>query len=228
MKKYTLPTFLFLLVVFSDPAISSRINNFVAAARSQIGKTFLYDSSYQALGYPNGDVPIDRGVCTDVIIRAMRIAYDFDLQQYVHEDMQRHFAEYPNIWGLERPDRNIDHRRVPNLQIFFERKGWRLPLSKQVENYKAGDLVTCIIPPHLPHIMIVSDRANRNHIPLVIHNIGMGAQEEDCLFRFRLTGHYRFSGIEKGAKQAVKADGYYRCVSIPTRSRQRPRIVSGA
>ncbi len=196
MKRYTLLTILFLLVAYIDSAEPSRRHDFVAAARSQIGQTHIYDPSYQSLGYPNGDVPIDRGVCTDVIIRAMRIAYDFDLQQYVHEDMQRHFSAYPQLWGLERPDRNIDHRRVPNLQTFFTRKGWQLPLSKQVFNFKAGDLVTCIIPPHLPHIMIVSDRVNRNHIPLVIHNIGAGTQEEDCLFKFRLTGHYRFNGME--------------------------------
>ena len=196
MKRYTLLTILFLLVAYIDSAEPSRRHDFVAAARSQIGKTHIYDPSYQSLGYPNGDVPIDRGVCTDVIIRAMRIAYDFDLQQYVHEDMQRHFSAYPQRWGLERPDRNIDHRRVPNLQTFFERKGWQLSLSKQVYNFKAGDLVTCIIPSHLPHIMVVSDRVNRNHIPLVIHNIGAGTQEEDCLFKFRLTGHYRFNGME--------------------------------
>ena len=196
MKRYTLLTILFLLVAYIDSAEPSRRHDFVAAARSQIGQTHIYDPSYQSLGYPNGDVPIDRGVCTDVIIRAMRIAYDFDLQQYVHEDMQRHFSAYPQLWGLERPDRNIDHRRVPNLQTFFTRKGWQLPLSNLVFNFKAGDLVTCIIPPHLPHIMIVSDRVNRNHIPLVIHNIGAGTQEEDCLFKFRLTGHYRFNGME--------------------------------
>lgn len=199
MKKYTFLLLVFLFAFFINTAASIQIKDFVEAARSQIGKTRIYDPSYQVIDYPNGDVPIDRGVCTDVIIRALRDAYDYDLQRLVHEDMKHNFSEYPQIWGLTRPDRNIDHRRVPNLQTFFERNGWSLPLSKQLSGYKAGDIVTCIVPPHLPHIMIVSDRTNRKKIPLVIHNIGSGTQEEDLLFEFQLTGHYRIQGIEQGA-----------------------------
>ena len=198
MKKYTFLTLIVLLVVFVKAADSSRIKDFVEAARNQIGKTLFYDPSYQTLIYPNGDVPIDRGVCTDVIIRALRVAYNYDLQQFVHEDMKLNFSKYPKLWGLKRPDRNIDHRRVPNLKTFFQRKGWSLPVSKQVSKFRAGDMVTCIVPPHLPHIMIVSDRVNQNKIPLVIHNIGSGTQEEDLLFKFQLTGHYRISGFEQG------------------------------
>ncbi len=195
MKKYSFLTLIIFLAVFNTAADSSRIRDFVEAARSQIGKTLFYDSSYQTLSYPNGDVPIDRGVCTDVIIRALRVAYNYDLQQFVHEDMRQNFSKYPKIWGLKRPDRNIDHRRVPNLKTFFQRKGWSLPVSTQVSKFKAGDIVTCIVPPHLPHMMIVGDRVNRNKIPLVIHNIGSGTREEDRLFEFQLTGHYRIDGI---------------------------------
>ena len=199
MKKYTILILIVCLAVFVNAAESGRIDDFVEAARSQIGKTRIYDPSYLAIDYPNGDVPIDRGVCTDVIIRALRVAYDYDLQKAVHEDMENDFSKYPQTWGLKRPDRNIDHRRVPNLQTFFERKGWALPLSNQMSKYKAGDIVTCIVPPHLSHIMIVSDRMSRNKIPLVIHNIGSGTQEENLLLEFKLTGHYRINGFEQDA-----------------------------
>ena len=172
-------------------AVSNCRIDMVQAARNQIGKTLIYDPSYQSLDYPNGDLPLDRGVCTDVIIRALRAAYNYDLQKHVHEDMQRNFSKYPQNWKLIRPDKNIDHRRVPNLQTFFERQGWSLPLTRRVSDYQAGDIVTCIVPPRLPHIMIVSDRVGSRNIPLVIHNIGSGTQEEDRLFEFELTGHYR-------------------------------------
>lgn len=163
----------------------------VAAARWQVGKTLRYDGSYQKLSYPNGDVPMETGVCTDVIVRALRKARGLDLQKLVHEDMKKSFASYPKKWGLSRPDRNIDHRRVPNLQTFFKRRGWRLPLKADFANFKPGDLVTCIVPPHLPHIMIISDKRSPDGRPFVIHNIGAGAQEEDVLAEFKLTGHYR-------------------------------------
>ncbi|MBQ8375941.1 MAG: DUF1287 domain-containing protein [Akkermansia sp.] len=159
-------------------------------ARRQIGVTVEYDSAYVGLAYPGGDVPEERGVCTDVVIRALRLL-DFDLQKEVHEDMKRNFAAYPKYWGLKRPDKNIDHRRVPNLQTFFKRRGWGLPVSRNAADYKPGDLVTCLVGDGLPHIMIVSDRRNEEGIPLVIHNIGVGTEEEDCLFTFPLTGHYR-------------------------------------
>jgi len=128
------------------------------AARDQIGKTVGYEPGYRALNYPNGDVPIVAGVCTDVVIRALRVGLGLDLQRQVHEDMKRSFPSYPQIWGLKGPDRNIDHRRGPNLQTFFQRSGWALPVTKVARDYRAGDLVTCIVPPNLPHIMIVSDQ----------------------------------------------------------------------
>lgn len=159
-------------------------------ARRQIGVTIEYDGSYESLAYPGGDVPIERGVCTDVVIRALR-HLQFDLQKEVHEDMKRNFSSYPKRWGLKRPDKNIDHRRVPNLQTFFRRKSWSLPVTKNPADYKAGDLVTCIVGGNLPHIMIVSDRKSEDGTPLIIHNIGGGTEEEDCLFMFPLDGHYR-------------------------------------
>ncbi len=163
----------------------------VTAARSQIGKTLEYDSTYARLAYPMGDVPIEKGVCTDVVIRALRDALKVDLQQLVHEDMAAAFAEYPKNWGLAKPDRNIDHRRVPNLKKYFERKGFSVAVSKKAEDYLPGDLVTCTVNGKLPHIMIVSDRKTAAGVPLIIHNIGRGTQEEDRLFEFPITGHYR-------------------------------------
>ena len=163
----------------------------VSAARAQVGKTTIYDSAYVRLDYPRGDLPIERGVCTDVVVRALRDALDMDLQKLVHEDMKAAFSQYPKIWGLKRPDPNIDHRRVPNLQRYFERRRWSVSVTKVNRDYVAGDLVTCTVPPNRPHIMIVSDRKTREGVPLVIHNIGGGAKEEDRLFDFPLTGHYR-------------------------------------
>ncbi|MGC6427734.1 MAG: DUF1287 domain-containing protein [Akkermansiaceae bacterium] len=161
------------------------------AARSQIGITTSYDPSYVGLKYPGGDVPKSTGVCTDVVIRALR-EMNFDLQQLVHEDMNANFPKYPKIWGLKQTDKNIDHRRVPNLQTYFKRRGISLPVTKKKESYCPGDLVTCMVPGNRPHIMIVSYKKAKDGTPLVIHNIGGGAQEEDSLFDFELTGHYRW------------------------------------
>lgn len=164
----------------------------VTAARSQIGKTTTYDAAYVSLKYPGGDLPIEKGVCTDVIIRALRTALSADLQKLVHEDMAANFSAYPRIWGLKKPDKSIDHRRVPNLQKFFDRRGLTLPITQNAADYQPGDLVTCTVPPRLPHIMIVSDKKTADGRPLIIHNIGRGAQEEDGLFTYPLTGHYRW------------------------------------
>lgn len=159
-------------------------------ARQQIGVTVEYDPTYVVLPYPGGDVAPERGVCTDVIIRAFR-GIGLDLQKAVHEDMKKAFAAYPRNWGLKRPDKNIDHRRVPNLRTYFKRRGWEVPLTHNAADYRPGDLVTCIVGGHLPHIMIVSDRCTKNGTPLIIHNIGAGTEEEDALFLYPLTGHYR-------------------------------------
>ena len=170
------------------------VSPIVAAARKQIGKTLFYDSAYTALAYPGGDVPIERGVCTDVVIRALRDGLDMDLQKLVHEDMSIAFSKYPDIWGLKKPDSNIDHRRVPNLQTYFERQGFSIAVTQKKEDYLGGDLVTCTVGRNQPHIMVVSDRKGRDGTPLVIHNIGSGVKEEDRLFEFPITGHYRITG----------------------------------
>lgn len=162
----------------------------VVAARKQIGVTLLYDPAYVVLSYPGGDVAKNRGVCTDVVIRALR-EEGIDLQKTVHEDMRAHFDLYPKKWGLRRPDRNIDHRRVPNLQTWFARQGWPLTPSQSASAYRPGDLVTWMLPGNLPHIGIVSDRTSSRGQPLIIHNIGSGTREEDILFAYPITGHYR-------------------------------------
>lgn len=168
-------------------------NDLVVSARTQIGQTVGYDPAYRKLDYPGGDVPLETGVCTDVVIRALRAARSLDLQKLVHEDMRANFDRYPTLWGLKRPDRNIDHRRVPNLQTYFKRKGWERPYDGAAPDFAAGDLVTCIVPPNRPHIMIVSARRNAQGVPLVIHNIGGGTREEDRLLTFKITGLYRVS-----------------------------------
>ena len=176
---------------FTGTAVAAPGECLVAAAREQVGVTLRYDASYRRLTYPNGDVPIDRGVCTDVIVRAYR-RFGVDLQALVHDDMGTSWQAYPKLWGLHRPDPNIDHRRVPNLAVFFTRHGRALPVSDQASAYAPGDLVTWRLPSGVPHIGIVADRTTRGGTPLVIHNIGLGAAEEDVLFRYTITGHYRY------------------------------------
>jgi uncharacterized protein YijF (DUF1287 family) len=169
-----------------------------------VGRTTIYDPSYVRLDYPGGDVPIERGVCTDVVVRAFRDGLGMDLQKLVHEDMKAAFSQYPKLWGLKTPDANIDHRRVPNLQRYFQRRGYSLPVTKEKRDYLPGDLVTCTVPPNRPHIMIVSDRGTTEGIPLAIHNIGSGAKEENRLFDFPLTGHYRIGA--EGSDTRVEHD----------------------
>ncbi|MBC8127778.1 MAG: DUF1287 domain-containing protein [Gloeobacteraceae cyanobacterium ES-bin-144] len=166
----------------------------IDAARKQIGVTVTYDPAYVSLSYPNGDLPRDRGVCTDVLIRALRDSLSVDLQKLVHEDMVSHFSVYPKQWGLSRADKNIDHRRVPNLKTYFKRRSLEVPAapSGYFSSFLPGDIVTCTVPPNLPHVMIVSDRKTLEGRPMVIHNIGGGTREEDALARFSITGHYRW------------------------------------
>ncbi len=182
---------LFLIALTLLPLHAQNGDKLVTSARKQIGVTLHYDPAYTTLAYPGGDVPADRGVCTDVVIRAMRDGLSQDLQKLLHQDMAGNFAAYPKNWGLARPDKNIDHRRVPNLKTFFNRKGYQLALAKSKgqdpAQFLPGDIVTCTVPPNLPHIMIVSDRKSGGGVPLVIHNIGGGAREEDRLFDFPLT-----------------------------------------
>lgn len=170
------------------------------AARSQVGVTLHYDPGYTRIDYPGGDVPIERGVCTDVVVRALRAA-GIDLQRLVHEDMRRNFSAYPANWGLKRPDRNIDHRRVPNLEAWFRRHGMATAVTDDPADYAPGDIVSWTVPPNLPHIGIVSDVMSSDGAgrPLVVHNIGRGTQIEDVLFSFPQRGHFRWEPAPEDA-----------------------------
>lgn len=172
-----------------EPDFATRL---VRAARQQVGITVRYDSAYRRIPYPNGDIPADQGVCSDVLIRAYR-RLGVDLQVLVHEDMVRSWPAYPKLWGLSRPDANIDHRRVPNLAAFFKRHGQSLPVVHDPLGYRPGDIVTWRLPSGVPHIGLVSDRRSSSGRPLVIHNIGRGTLEEDILFLFTITGHHRYA-----------------------------------
>lgn len=184
-------TALLALLFLSCSACLMADNTALAAkAREQIGVTVSYNPGYQSIPYPGGDVPRETGVCTDVVIRAMR-AFGLDLQKAVHEDMKAHFSKYPKNWGLKTTDRSIDHRRVPNLRTFFSRRGWAVPVTKNAADYQPGDLVTWNLGDTVPHIGIVSDKKTEGGTPLIIHNVGAGAQEEDFLFSHTITGHYR-------------------------------------
>lgn len=168
----------------------------VNAAKERTTYDVRYDGTYYAMSYPNGDVPSNIGVCTDVIIRTFR-EVGVDLQKKVYEDMSVNFNLYPSnrIWGLNRPDKNIDHRRVPNLRVFFKRNGVSLGVTNNPENYLPGDLVTWMLPGNLPHIGIVIDeKSNNGKIPLIAHNIGEGPKISNMLFDYPITGHYQYRG----------------------------------
>jgi uncharacterized protein YijF (DUF1287 family) len=179
-----------LSILLNAQAWALQADALVSAAREQVGVTLSYDPAYRRLNYPNGDVPLRTGVCTDVVTRALR-QQGLDLQQAVHQDMRANFRLYPKNWGLSRPDSNIDHRRVPNLMTWFKHQGWALPLGQDAERYRPGDIVTWDLGGGLTHIGIVSDRQAGSGVPLVLHNIGRGTQEEDIIFSFKITGHYR-------------------------------------
>jgi uncharacterized protein YijF (DUF1287 family) len=165
----------------------------VRAARAQVGVTRTYDGAYERLEYPGGDVPLERGVCTDVIVRALRGARSIDLQKNLHQDMQADWSAYPHprSWKLAKPDANIDHRRVPNLMTYFRRAGYSRPRTHASADYLPGDIVAWDLGGGILHVGIVSDRKAAAGVPLVIHNIGAGTREEDILFRFAVIGHYR-------------------------------------
>lgn len=180
-----------ILPIENPNSFAEKLSN---AAISIIDKNVIYTPDYVKLKYPNGDVPPKTGVCTDVIIRAYR-KLNIDLQKEVHEDMEANFKKYPNLvkWGLKTTDKNIDHRRVPNLEIFFGRKGKTLPITKNASDYKTGEIVTWMINDKLPHIGIVthlkSEDGKRN---LIVHNVGGGQVLEDCLFSYTIVGHYQY------------------------------------
>lgn len=166
----------------------------ISAARQQIGVTRGYDGAYKSLAYPNGDVPRATGVCTDVIIRAYRDGFDYDLQKFVHEDMRANFSTYPPNWGLSRPDKNIDHRRVPNLENFLKRKAAKLLVGTDPSAFAPGDLLTMRLPNgNLPHIALVTDKSAPDSSPYIIHNIGAGTREEPLTsYRLDTMLHARF------------------------------------
>jgi uncharacterized protein YijF (DUF1287 family) len=180
----------FLLVAALSLSAQTPLQTMIEGAKRQVGVTRGYDPSYRSIRYPNGDVPIQTGVCSDVVIRAFRHAR-IDLQVLVHEDMKRNFGVYPKSWGLRSTDTNIDHRRVPNLATFFTRKGHKLAVTRNGADYRPGDIVTWRLSSGVPHIGIVSD-VRRGERYLMVHNIGGGAQIEDVLFAYEVTGHYRW------------------------------------
>ncbi|MCF6287986.1 MAG: DUF1287 domain-containing protein [Proteobacteria bacterium] len=184
--------FIYIVLTFVSNALFAE-TNLVAAAKERLKHFVIYDGSYQKIPYPNGDVHKNKGVCTDVIIRSYR-SLGVDLQKLVHEDMQQHFDKYPKIWGLTKPDTNIDHRRVPNLETFFQRHGKILPISSNPTDYQPGDIVTWRLDNNLPHIGIVSDIPSKadNKRYKIIHNIGLGPQHNDILFDYKIVGHFRY------------------------------------
>lgn len=175
------------------PVASTENQNAVSKAAILLTKApfVTYDPAYQSIPYPNGDVAPDRGVCADVVVRALR-AVGHDLQQLIHEDMRANFSLYPKKWSLRAPDPNIDHRRVPNLMTFFERFGQSLATEENIETYLPGDIVTWELSSGRPHIGIVVDGFGTNGWPLVVHNIGGGQEKANVLFNWKITGHYRY------------------------------------
>ena len=160
-------------------------------AKKQIGVTVSYDPTYRQLDFPRGDVPQETGVCTDVVVRAYRLQ-NIDLQQLLNVDMKANFSAYPKTWGLKSTDKNIDHRRVPNIETYFERHGQSLSMTDE-SSFKTGDIVSWRLPnSNLPHIGIVSDKSASDGTPLIIHNIGRGTQEENILFAYPIKGRYRY------------------------------------
>lgn len=182
-------------LTLTGAANADRTAELVAAALESTQRHVTYNGAYFRIDYPNGDIPAHYGVCTDVIIRSYR-KLGIDLQKLVHEDMRDNFALYPaqRIWNQTRTDRNIDHRRVPNQQVFFTRHGQKLPVTRNAGDYQPGDLVTWMLGGNLPHIGIVVDKYSEDgERPLIVHNIGAGPQLEDVLFSYPISGHYRYA-----------------------------------
>ena len=196
LKKYWGFTFIFLLIfgaqtnsLAQQPTFTSKLSN---AAISLTKNAVVYDPTYFKIAYPMGDVPLGKGVCTDVVIRAYR-KLNIDLQRLVHEDMVLHFNTYPNRWGLKKTDANIDHRRVPNLMVFFNRFGKSLPRTLVPTDYHTGDIVCWDLGGGITHIgIVIENRSKDGKRHLIVHNIGGGQVMEDCLFNWKIIGHYRY------------------------------------
>jgi len=192
MKKF-FSIFIVVLFIFFGKAQNQFAQKLSDAALSLTKDKVTYDPAYFTLKYPNGDVPADKGVCTDVVIRAYR-KLGIDLQKEVHEDMKKNFSKYPKNWGLKRPDTNIDHRRVPNLRVFFAKFGQSKSIETNPALYVPGDIVTWLLPGNLTHIgIVVNKKSADGKRYLIVHNIGAGQVIEDCLFKFTITGHYQYS-----------------------------------
>ncbi|WP_174217581.1 MULTISPECIES: DUF1287 domain-containing protein [Providencia] len=174
---------------------SMGVNNLTLAKHAeQLPRLVAYDASYQRIDYPNGDVPSHYGVCSDVVIRSYR-KVGIDLQKLLHEDIKQSFSQYPSqkMWGLRKPDTNIDHRRVPNLETFFSRKGIVKPITKNSADYLPGDIVSWRLDNGRPHIGIVTSiKSSDSQSYLVMHNIGYGQVPEDVLFKWKIVGHYSY------------------------------------
>ncbi len=187
--------FLGLLFFLIGTCNASEFNeDIVSSLLERITHEVTYDGSYLSIPYPNGDVPKNIGVCTDVVIRVYR-KLGTDLQKLVHEDMNENFSLYPSkrMWGLKSTDKNIDHRRVPNLQTFFKRHGETLKISTNQTDYAVGDIVTWMLPGNLPHIgMVIDQLSSSTGNPMIVHNIGLGPKLDDMIFDYPITGHYRF------------------------------------
>jgi len=192
--------FLWWVVLALAPSIGYSQQDFyqqlAKSAATLTQNSVTYDPAYYRISYPGGDIPADRGVCTDVVIRAYR-EMGIDLQKEVHEDMRRHFSLYPKNWGLKHTDRNIDHRRVPNLMVFFTRHGTSLKISSHASDYRPGDMVAWDLGKGILHIGIVSAQTNESGTrPMMVHNMGAGQVLEDMLFDFKIIGHYRYKKKE--------------------------------
>lgn len=183
---------LLILLALAIPAVANDTQDLIAASRAQVDVTTTHDPSYTALASSGGDVDRTRGVCTDVVIRALRDAWGIDLQLAINRDMTAHLTAYPQLWGLQSTNRNIDHRRVPHLQTLLSRIGAEGATSTHPASFHAGDIVTYTLPGNLPHIAIVCDRMGARG-PMILHNIGRGAQEEDSLFAYPITRHDRLT-----------------------------------
>lgn len=186
---------LLLIIPFSSAqALTSEQNKKLVEYAADLPRAVFYDSDYRKIDYPMGDVPAYKGVCSDVIIRSYR-GIDIDLQKLLHEDIKANFSAYPSkrMWGLNKPDTNIDHRRVPNLEVFFTRKGKVKPITKNAEDYVPGDIVSWRLDNGRPHIgIVVNKKSGDNQRYLVMHNIGFGQVAEDVLFSWKITGHFTY------------------------------------
>jgi uncharacterized protein YijF (DUF1287 family) len=186
--------FLFIFVIFTNVAQTDFGLKLSDAAIELTKDHVVYDPSYFTIGYPNGDVPSGKGVCTDVVIRAYR-KLGIDLQQKVHEDMKGNFSNYPQRWKLTKPDKNIDHRRVPNLMTFFSRFGEELSITQTPADYEPGDIVCWNLGGAITHIgIVVNKKSADGRRFLIVHNIGGGQVMEDVLFAYKIIGHYRYKG----------------------------------